>query len=70
MSQTLIEQYDARLQESKFAELVASIVVAKLSGKYTNIEPNVIGGWYISMDDQATIKAEGIADAVVDGLGI
>lgn len=69
MSQTLIEQYDVQLQEDLFADLVASIVSAKLSGAYQNIEPTIVGGWHISTEEQRTQKAEAIADAVVAKLG-
>lgn len=53
---------DAR---NEFALLVADIVAAKLAGNYDNIEPELIGGWYISPEDQLTQGAEIIADAVV-----
>lgn len=69
MTQTLIEQYDVQLQEDLFAELVASIVSAKLSGSYIDITPEVVGGWHVSSEDQKTQKAEAIANAVVKKLG-
>jgi hypothetical protein len=55
-------------QENEFAALVANIVSAKLAGNYENIKAEVIGGWNISTQDQMTMKAEVIADAVVAGM--
>ena len=52
-----------------FASEVATIVKQKLNGTYTNIKPEVVGGWNISIQNQMTIKAEAIADAVVAELG-
>lgn len=69
MAQTLIEQYDVQLQDDIFAELVASIVSAKLAGTYVDITAEVVGGWHVSAEDQKTQKAEAIADAVVKKLG-
>jgi hypothetical protein len=48
-----------------FAVEVAHIVKQKLDGTYTNIEPEVVGGWNISPQQQMTMKAEVIADAIV-----
>ena len=52
-----------------FASEVANIVKQKLDGTYTNIEPEVVGGWNISIQNQMTMKAEVIADAVVAEMG-
>jgi hypothetical protein len=48
-----------------FAAEVALIVKQKLNGTYINIEPEIVGGWNISTQQQITMKAEVIADAVV-----
>lgn len=69
MSETLIELYDVELQEKKFADLVASIVDAKINGYYDDIEPTVTGGWHVSQTEQTIQKAETIANAVVQKLG-
>lgn len=69
MSESIVEQYDIEAQEKQFADLVASIVSAKLKGEYYDIEPHVIGGWYISETEQTIQKAETIANAVVKTLG-
>ena len=52
-----------------FAVEVSRIVKQKLDGTYKNIEPEVVGGWNISIQNQMTMKAEAIADAVVAELG-
>lgn len=68
MQENLAELYDVELQESKFADLVASIVDAKINGYYDDIEPTVAGGWHISQTEQTIQKAETIANAVVQKL--
>lgn len=66
-SESLIDQYNVELQEAKFAQLVASIHKQKLAGTYEDIQPEVVGGWYISPEGQAIQKAEKIADYIIRG---
>lgn len=61
--------YSVRSTE-ELALLVADIVAAKLAGNYENIEAEIIGGWHVSPQDQFTQKAEIIADAVVEEIGV
>lgn len=68
MQENLAELYDVELQEKNFADLVASIVDAKINGYYDDIVPEVRGGWYISQTEQTIQKAETIANAVVQKL--
>lgn len=56
--------------EKEFALLVADIVAAKLAGNYENIEAEIVGGWYISPENQQIQRAEVIADAVVEEIGV
>jgi len=51
--------------DQEFAELVADIYEQKLAGTYHGLTAKVVGGWYVSDSDRNTVKAEGIADAVI-----
>lgn len=62
--------YSVEDAQNEFASLVAEIVAAKLAGNYENIEAEIVGGWYISPEDQLTQGAERIADAVVAEIGV
>lgn len=53
-------------QLNEEAQELAQIVKAKLAGTYTNIEPEVVGGWNISIQNQTTQKLERFADAIVE----
>jgi hypothetical protein len=66
MTQSLIEQYNVELQDQKFVDLVASIYKQKVDGTYENIQPEVVGGWYVSQEGQDIQKAERIADAIIE----
>lgn len=63
--ESLIDQYNVELQDAKFAQLVASVYKQKAAGTYEDIQPEVIGGWYVSPEGQAIQKAEKIADFIL-----
>jgi len=62
--------YSSPMSAENIAPLVADIVSTKLNGNYANIEPEVVGGWNISIKDQTIQHAETIADAVIEKIGV